>query len=155
MNMQDITKEQFETLILIRSLEELVTDEYEDFSSLSEAVGALGEGLAGTGEGQEWDRFVKDILKLNETGYIVSDATEESIKGMMPEVDGITQKGKSALEALEQEIKSDIAEGKKIVLFENFTLFNFDVSLLGGVESSLFKEAGALFKAIGKGLLKW
>ena len=73
----------------------------------------------------------------------------------MPEVDGITQKGKSALEALEQEIKSDIAEGKKIVLFENFTLFNFDVSLLGGVESSLFKEAGALFKAIGKGLLKW
>ena len=155
MDIRDITKEQFETLILLRSLEAFITDEYEDLSNLSEVVCNFADNQ----ETEEFNRLAKDICKLTETGYVISDMTEISEEElefqMMPEVKGITPKGKSALEALEQEIKSDIAEGKKIVLFENFTLFNFDVSLLGGAEISLFKEAGALFKTIGKGLLKW
>lgn len=150
MEIKDITKEQLETLILLRSLEEFITDEDETYSSLSEAVDAFGEGLAKNE--QEWDRFIKDILKLTEAGYIVSDATEESIKGMMPEVEGITPKGQTALKELEQGVKKELEQGKKIVLFENFTLFNFDMSLLGGVEMDLFKGAGGLFKAIKKGL---
>ena len=152
MEIKDITKEQLETLILLRSLEEFISDEHETYSDLSEAVGAFGEGLVENGQGQEWDRFVKDILKLTEAGYIVSDATEESIKGMMPEVEGITPKGQTALEEVEKGIKKDLEQGKKIVLFENFTLFHFDASLLGGVEMNLLKGAGGLFKAIKKGL---
>lgn len=152
MEIKDITKEQLETLILLRSLEEFITDEHETYSDLNEAVGAFGEGLVENGQGQEWDRFVKDILKLTEAGYIVSDATEESIKGMMPEVEGITPKGLATLEEVEQGVKRELEQGKKIVLFENFTLFHFDVGLLGGVEMNLFKGAGGLFKTIKKGL---
>lgn len=53
---------------------------------------------------------------------------------------------------LQKGIKKDVEQGKKIVLFENFTLFHFDASLLGGVEMNLLKGAGGLFKAIKKGL---
>ena len=43
MNTQDITKEQLETLVLVRSLEEFVTDEHENLSTLSGAVWTLEE----------------------------------------------------------------------------------------------------------------
>ena len=153
MDIQDITKEQFETLILLRSLEEFIADKHETFPSLSEAVCNFADNQDTEG----FNRLAKDICRLTETGYVKSDMTEISEEelefNMMPEVEGITPKGKSALEALEQEVKRDIAEGKKIVLFENFTLFNFDVSLFGGVDFNLIKEAGGLFKSIGKRLL--
>ena len=154
MDIRDITKEQFETLILLRSLEAFITDEYEDLSNLSEVVCNFADNQ----DTEEFNRLAKDICKLTETGYVISDMTEISDEDlefhMMPEVEGITPKGKSALEALEQKVKGDIAAGKKIVLFENFTLFNFDVSLLGGVDFNLIKEVGGLFKSIGKRLMK-
>ena len=60
-------------------------------------------------------------------------------------------------------IKKDVEQGKKIVLFENFTLFHFDASLLGGEEKRDGRKkgtgtierrtrAGGLFKIIKKGL---
>lgn len=49
MEIKDITKEQLETLILLRSLEEFITDEHETYSDLNEAVGAFGEGLVENG----------------------------------------------------------------------------------------------------------
>ena len=154
MDIRDITKEQFETLILLRSLEAFITDEYEDLSNLSEVVCNFADNQ----DTEEFNRLAKDICKLTEAGYVISDMTEISDEElefhMMPEVEGITPKGKSALEALEQKVKGDIAAGKKIVLFENFTLFNFDVSLLGGVDFNLIKEVGGLFKSIGKRLMK-
>ena len=152
MNTKDITMEQLETLVLIRSLEEFITDEYENLESLNEVIWTLKESLSD----DEHEKLVKDICRLTETGYLISDASEEDIEmERIPDVEGITPKGITALNELEQEVKSSLAEGKKIVLFENFTLFNFDVSLLGGVEMSLFKEAGGLFKCIGKTLRKF
>jgi hypothetical protein len=38
MDIRDITKEQFETLILLRSLEEFIADKHETFPSLSEVI---------------------------------------------------------------------------------------------------------------------
>ncbi len=38
MNTNDITEKQFETLVLIRAMEEFVTDGQEEFSSLNKAV---------------------------------------------------------------------------------------------------------------------
>ena len=49
MDTQDITKEQLETLILIRSLEEFITEEHENLSSLSEVIWTLEESLSNEG----------------------------------------------------------------------------------------------------------
>ncbi len=76
MDIKDITKEQLETLILIKSLEEFVTDEHENLSSLSEVIWTLEESLSN----EEHKQLVTDICKLTETGYILSDATEEHIE---------------------------------------------------------------------------
>ena len=45
MDIQDITKEQLETLILVRSLEEFITEEHENLSSLSEVIWTLEEKI--------------------------------------------------------------------------------------------------------------
>ena len=73
MNTQDITMEQLETLVLIRSLEEFVTDEHENLSSLSEVIWTLEESLSN----EEHEQLVADICKLTEKGYLLSDGTEE------------------------------------------------------------------------------
>lgn len=152
MDIRDITKEQLETLVLIRSLEEFITDEHENLSSISDVVCTFADNL----ETEDFERLAKDICALTKAGYVISDMTEiteEELEfSIFPEVDGITPKGQTLLEEVEKGIKKDLEQGKKIVLFENFTLFHFDVSLLGGVEMDLFKGAGGLFKAIKKGL---
>lgn len=108
MNTQDITKEQLETLILIRSLEEFVTDEHENLSTLSGAVWTLEESLSD----KEHEQLVADICKLTEKGYLLSDGTEEHIKAdRIPEVEGITPKGQSALDDWEKEIRGSIDRG--------------------------------------------
>ncbi|MCM1118076.1 MAG: hypothetical protein NC543_01765 [bacterium] len=112
MDIQNITKEQFETLILIRSLEEFVTDKYDNLSTLSGAVETLGDNL----EKDERIQYIKDIYNLTKAGYILSDATAEDIENIkIPVIKRITLKGKSALKELEKRLnespnKKEIAE---------------------------------------------
>lgn len=143
MDTQDITKEQLETLILVRSLEEFITEEHENLSSLSEVIWTLEESLS---DG-EHKQLVSDICKLTETGYILSDATEEHIEiDRIPEVEGITPKGQSALNEWEKEIRGSIDMGDKgdIVINNNY---NFLCGLK--INPSLINGSISLFGAIG------
>ena len=132
MNTQDITMEQLETLVLIRSLEEFVTDEHENLSSLSEVIWTLEESLSN----EEHEQLVADICKLTEKGYLLSDGTEEHIEiDRIPEVEGITPKGQSALNEWEKEIRGSIDRGNKqdIVIVKNYNFLcglKINVSLL-------------------------
>ena len=140
MDTQDITKEQLETLILVRSLEEFITEEHENLSSLSEVIWTLEESLS---DG-EHKQLVSDICKLTETGYILSDATEEHIEtDRIPEVEGITPKGQSVLNEWEKEIRGSIGKGGMDI--------HFHFSLLDGltINPSLINGSISLFGAIG------
>ena len=140
MDIKDITKEQLETLILIRSLEEFVTDEHENLSSLSEVIWTLEESLSN----EEHKQLVTGICKLTETGYILSDGTEEHIKAdRIPEVEGITPKGQSVLNEWEKEIRGSIGKGGMDI--------HFHFSLLDGltINPSLINGSISLFGAIG------
>ena len=143
MNTQDITMEQLETLVLIRSLEEFVTDEHENLSSLSEVIWTLEESLSN----EEHKQLVTDICKLTEKGYLLSDGTEEHIEiDRIPEVEGITPKGQSALNEWEKEIRGSIDRGNKqdIVIVKNY---NFLCGLK--INPSLINGSISLFGAIG------
>ena len=143
MDTQDITKEQLETLILVRSLEEFITEEHENLSSLSEVIWTLEESLS---DG-EHKQLVSDICKLTETGYLLSDGTEEHIEiDRIPEVEGITPKGQSALNEWEKEIRGSIDMGDKgdIVINNNY---NFLCGLK--INPSLINGSISLFGAIG------
>ena len=143
MNTQDITMEQLETLVLIRSLEEFVTDEHENLSSLSEVIWTLEESLSN----EEHEQLVADICKLTEKGYLLSDGTEEHIKAdRIPEVEGITPKGQSALDDWEKEIKGSIDKGEN-----ESSDIHLHLSLLGGVtiNNSLLSISDSLFGSIG------
>ena len=125
MDIKDITKEQFETLVLVRSLEEFITEEHENLSSLSEVIWTLEESLSD----EEHKQLVSDIFKLTETGYILSDATEEHIEiDKIPEVEGITPKGQSALNEWEKGIRGSIDKGEKgdIVINNNYNFKNYN-----------------------------
>ena len=140
MDTQDITKEQLETLILIRSLEEFVTDEHENLSTLSGAVWTLEESLSD----KEHEQLAADICKLTEKGYLLSDGTEEHIEiDRIPEVEGITPKGQSALNEWEKEIRGSIDKGGMDI--------HFHFSLLDGltINPSLINGSISLFGAIG------
>ena len=140
MDIRDITKEQLETLILIKSLEEFVTDEHENLSSLSEVIWTLEESLSN----EEHKQLVTGICKLTETGYILSDGTEEHIKAdRIPEVEGITPKGQSVLNEWEKEIRGSIGKGGMDI--------HFHFSLLDGltINPSLINGSISLFGAIG------
>ena len=140
MDIKDITKEQLETLILIKSLEEFVTDEHENLSSLSEVIWTLEESLS---DG-EHKQLVSDICKLTETGYLLSDGTEEHIgTDRIPEVEGITPKGQSVLNKWEKEIRGSIGKGGMDI--------HFHFSLLDGltINPSLINGSISLFGAIG------
>ena len=140
MDIKDITKEQFETLVLVRSLEEFITEEHENLSSLSEVIWTLEESLS---DG-EHKQLVSDICKLTETGYLLSDGTEEHIgTDRIPEVEGITPKGQSALNEWEKEIRGSIDKGGMDI--------HFHFSLLDGltINPSLINGSISLFGAIG------
>ena len=143
MDIKDITKEQLETLILIKSLEEFVTDEHENLSSLSEVIWTLEESLSD----KEHEQLVADICKLTEKGYLLSDGTEEHIKAdRIPEVEGITPKGQSALDDWEKEIRGSIDRGAN-----ESSDIHLHLSLLGGVtiNNSLLGISDSLFGSIG------
>lgn len=145
MDIQNITKEQFETLILLRSLDEFITDEHENLSSLSEVIWTLEESLSD----KEHKQLVADICSLTETGYILSDGTEEHIKvDRIPEVEGITPKGQSALNEWEEEITGSIDKGDKqdIVIVKNY---NFLCGLK--INPSLLNISNSLFSALDFG----
>lgn len=139
MDIQNITKEQFETLILLRSLEEFITDEHENLSSLSEVIWTLEESLSD----KEHKQLVGDICRLTKAGYILSDATEEHIEtDTIPEVEGITPIGQSALKDWEKEIMGSLAKEEKqdIVIIKNYNFLcglKINFSLLSG-SSSIF-----------------
>ena len=140
MDIKDITKEQFETLVLVRSLEEFITEEHENLSSLSEVIWTLEESLS---DG-EHKQLVSDICKLTETGYLLSDGTEEHIEtDRIPEVEGITPKGQSVLNEWEKEIRGSIGKGGMDI--------HFHFSLLDGltINPSLINGSISLFGAIG------
>ena len=140
MDIKDITKEQFETLVLVRSLEEFITEEHENLSSLSEVIWTLEESLS---DG-EHKQLVSDICKLTETGYLLSDGTEEHIgTDRIPEVEGITPKGQSVLNEWEKEIRGSIGKGGMDI--------HFHFSLLDGltINPSLINGSISLFGAIG------
>ncbi len=144
MDKQNITKEQFETLILIRSLEEFVTDEHDNLSTLSGAVWTLEESLSD----EEHRQLVTDIYKLTEKGYLSSDGTAEHLEAdKIPEVDGITLKGQSALNDWEKEIMGSIDKGEK-----GKTEIHLHLSLFGDVtiNNSLLSISNGLFGALGK-----
>lgn len=149
MDIKDITKEQLETLILIKSLEEFVTDEHENLSSLSEVIWTLEESLSN----EEHKQLVTDICKLTETGYILSDGTEEHIEiDRIPEVEGITPKGQSALDDWEKEIRGSIDKGDKqdIVIVKNYNFLcglKINPSLLS-ISDSLFGSIGNIVKEL-------
>ena len=143
MDIKDITKEQFETLVLVRSLEEFITEEHESLSSLSEVIWTLEESLS---DG-EHKQLVSDICKLTETGYLLSDGTEEHIgTDRIPEVEGITPKGQSALDDWEKEIRGSIDRGGN-----ESSDIHLHLSLLGGVtiNNSLLSISDSLFGSIG------
>ncbi len=139
----DITKEQLETLILIKSLEEFVTDEHENLSTLSGAVWTLEESLSD----EEHMQLVEDICKLTEKGYLLSDGTVEHMEtDRIPEVEGITSKGQSVLDDWEKEIKGNIVKGEN-----GASDIHIHLSLLGGVtiNNSLLSISDSLFGALG------
>jgi len=145
MDIQDITKEQFETLILIRSLEEFITDEHENLSSLSEVIWTLEESLSD----EEHKQLVSDICKLTEKGYLLSDGTEEHVElDRIPEVEGFTPKGQSALDDWEKEMKGSIDKGGATDLHLHFSLFGgctINASLLS-ISSTVFGSLGNIVK---------
>jgi len=153
MSTKDITKEQMDTLVLIRSLEEFITDEHENLSKLDEVIWTLEESLST----EEHKKLVADICKLTEKGYLLSDATEEHIiDEQIPDVEGITPKGKYALDEWEQQFKESIKNEKESTnitvsnYINNYSLFDsitINVSLLGG-KSSLFKVLADTIKGI-------
>ena len=90
-----------------------------------------------------------DICSLTETGYILSDGTEEHIKvDRIPEVEGITPKGQSALNEWEEEITGSIDKGDKqdIVIVKNY---NFLCGLK--INPSLLSISNSLFSALDFG----
>ena len=151
MDTQDITKEQFETLVLVRSLEEFITEEHENLSSLSEVIWTLEESLSN----EEHKQLVTNICKLTETGYILSDGTEEHIKAdRIPEVVGITPRGEAVLDEFEHEIQKKVSSGEKVILFKDCSLFNFSLLSELDVSGGVFDTVGSLFKFIGKVMKK-
>ena len=151
MDNQNITKEQVETLIRLRSLEEFITDEHENLSSLSEVIWTLEESLSN----EEHKQLVTDICKLTETGYILSDATEGHIKAdRIPEVEGITPRGEAVLDEFEHEIQKKVSSGEKVILFKDCSLFNFSLLSELDVSGGVFDTVGSLFKFIGKVMKK-
>ena len=149
MDTKDITKEQLETLVLVRCLEEFITDEHENLSSLSEVIWTLEESLST----EEHKQLVKDICILTENGYLISDATEEHIKtDTIPEVDSITLKGTSILDEWEQEFKKNNSSKNKanITVTKSYSFLNnltFNISLLSGT-ASIFSIAKSLIGGI-------
>ena len=88
-----------------------------------------------------------DICKLTDTGYILSDGTEEHIEiDRIPEVEGITPKGQSALDDWEKEIRGSIDKGEN-----ESSDIHLHLSLLGGVtiNNSLLGISDSLFGSIG------
>lgn len=107
MNVTDITQRQFDTLVLVRTMEEFIDSRHEHLADLRGVVWNFEESLSDKGHKQ----YVEDICKLTQHGYLVSDAAEEHIKeDKVPEVEGITPKGKAVLDEWEQELKQKLAE---------------------------------------------
>ena len=88
-----------------------------------------------------------DICKLTEKGYLLSDGTAEHMEtDKIPEVEGITSKGQSALDDWEKEIRGSIDKGDKGGMD-----IHFHFSLLDGltINPSLINGSISLFGAIG------
>lgn len=146
MNTNDITARQFETLVIVKILEDCSTStDYGTISELAEKI--LNEdGLKLTDYSPNREQFIEDVCALTKHGYIVSDMVEpDDILDMIPDIDGITPKGQTVLAEFEPQAKEAIKGNKKFVLFDNL---NINISFLGGIDvnTNLFKSAGDFLK---------
>ena len=143
MNTKGITEKQFETLVLIHAMEEFLTDEQEENSSLNEVAWSLEESLSVS----EHKDYVRAICMLTENGYIRSDATAEHIKqDIVPDIQEITIKGMNTLEEYERKIKEEMQNGDK-------TEINISInSIIGltGINMNVLNGNGGLFKLIAQ-----
>lgn len=110
MDVKDITEQQFGTLVLIRSLEEFINVKDEELATLGKVVQNFSESL----DVEDTEQYWLDICRLTKQGYLVSDAEEENIElfncGEAPTVEGITPKGKLALDEWEREMQQKSME---------------------------------------------
>ncbi len=151
MDIRDITERQLETLVLIKSLSEFITDEYEHLESLNGVVWSFEEGLSE----REHRQYVEDICELTEHGYLVSDATREHMRiDRVPDVEGIAPRGEAVLDEFEHEIQKKVSSGEKVILFKDCSLFNFSLLSELDVSGGVFDTVGSLFKFIGKVMKK-
>lgn len=143
MNTKGITEKQFETLVLIHAMEEFLTDEQEEYSSLNKVAWSLEESLSVS----EHKDYVREICMLTENGYIRSDATAEHIKqDIVPDIQEITIKGMNTLEEYERKIKEEMQNGDK-------TEINISInSIIGltGINMNVLNGNGGLFKLIAQ-----
>ena len=139
-SIQDITERELNTLILIRSMKEFITDEYDNLSSLNNVVWSFEESLSA----EEHMQYVEDICKLTASGYLISDATENHIKeDKVPDVEGISLKGESLLKKWEEETRETVSSGKTVIINLNFNFSLIEIS------SDILDTVGSIFKFIG------
>lgn len=108
MDIQNITKEQLETLVLIKAFEEIAKrrewcNEYEEplENIYDVAFQFANDSLENL---NEYEMFIRDIYNLTKAGYIESDANEEDIQlHNVPMIKGITQTGQAVIDNLERE----------------------------------------------------
>ncbi len=119
MNATDITTRQLDILVLVRSVEEFIKDEHETYGDLGDALAGLAEKM----QTEEVEQYIEDIFNLTEKGYLISNAEECDIEMLTtPYVEGITPKGKTALDEWEREITQKLenkADMKEAQIVEN------------------------------------
>lgn len=144
MNTNDITARQFETLVIVKILEDCSTS--TDYGTIKDVANRVftSDGLKLTGDPVNKEQFIEDVHALIEHGYIVSNIDDDSTDDI-PDMVGITRKGQTALEEFEPQAKEAIKGDKKLVLFNNL---NINIALFRGIDISadLFKSAGDLLK---------
>lgn len=147
MNTNDITGRQFETLVLIRAMEEFVTDEQEEFNSLNKVAWSLEESLSVS----EHKDYVREICMLTENGYIRSDATAEHIKqDIVPDIQEITLKGMNVLEEYERKTRDEM-QGKDKA---GINIHIGSIVNLTGINVNAINENGGLFKLIAQKIME-
>lgn len=154
MNTNDITAKQFETLVIIKLLDEYsgIDSEYDTISKVADGI--FEGSIKLTGSPIDRDDFIENVCALTKHGYIVSDMDElDDMLDEIPDIEGITLKGQTVLAEFESSAKEAIKSDKKFVLFENL---NINISFLGGIDAgvSLFKDAGGLYTFVASKLFK-
>jgi len=120
MSTKDITTEQMETLVLIRSVEEFISTESNDFDTLADALWTLNENFSV----EDSIMLATNIKSLTKNGYLISEGTEnDGTEYDIPEVKSITSKGIQALDIWVEEVKNGQIN-KPLKSYKIFKLIN-------------------------------